>query len=933
MVKSSDNDDKKKDGKTGVGVGNMVKKGNVISSHIPLLFWGKNKGELDFTKRLIINNRDNNDTTTTTTSTEKPKAKENQNNLSSLFFEFCPTCGYCELNSDYVDTNYRDSIEKILCVVQEGDDYNYYCNSKSKTPSNDRSQSTPPLPYCSRKCMDYAKQNYLGDYLFHDGDFSEIVNKKEIDTDTNNKEDNDYRFLGLSLYNLCLKNLLLKSTNKNLKTQTFTKEESCSLTCICIFRHMLREQKLLQQQSTTNSTEIANNSDDLGFSSRIYDFERSCRKKYYDILKKDKQGSISSQQHQQIQDHLFEYWTVFRNHYYFTISTTTDEKHNSSNTTTQNKEFLELWMDSPHYLYFLHSFLSSSDQIMVEFNVIHPMSNFIQNHLFSSLNIPETSSSSYTQLKRILSCIKYITNTNNNGIKNNDDLSTRDYDSDSNDVKVWNWRQATRLVQMTRMNNNSSIPYSSSNNETMVDGKMRLDDENTISTIISQLSTRTYYGVFPELLSSLEKDGKEKAVATIKLKHSCVPSCIMEGTYYYNNTNNERRDDGLSSYLRLNFVALMDVVKYCDETGDKSLTSTEQCTSKGHWNLTISSPSFERNYNNHSSSSPNCDCIKCYYEVNVKETDITSSTTKTRRKEEIQNSLIHSYYDWREIKQLADFYMQLGKYSDACNLYDIILVAYFKDDSNINHDKKDVPVGDILHAKCASFLERGLYLKAHDLWKQSQELLLTRGNQHHDAIDLHVRKHLAYNIHNTTISASNSSEEEETDSLCNINNIDKLPFNSYCNNLVFISQKPVLTKEECFKAISISEKHGEWTTSRHYYVPTTDIPIHDIPELLHLFQDIWKTKLEPLFQRQFSSLFSSAKDSRIYIHDAFIVRYNVNEEKSHGHRQQQCYLPMHYDESYISFTIALNKVDEYAGGGELLLCDVVDLFEHNSSHF
>lgn len=47
--------------------------------------------------------------------------------------------------------------------------------------------------------------------------------------------------------------------------------------------------------------------------------------------------------------------------------------------------------------------------------------------------------------------------------------------------------------------------------------------------------------------------------------------------------------------------------------------------------------------------------------------------------------------------------------------------------------------------------------------------------------------------------------------------------------------------------------------------------------------------------------------NRILIHDAFVVRYDANGGQRH--------LPLHRDQSTISFSIALNGVGEYDGGG------------------
>mmetsp|Transcript_3399 Transcript_3399/g.5136 ORF Transcript_3399/g.5136 Transcript_3399/m.5136 type:complete len:90 (+) Transcript_3399:90-359(+) len=63
------------------------------------------------------------------------------------------------------------------------------------------------------------------------------------------------------------------------------------------------------------------------------------------------------------------------------------------------------------------------------------------------------------------------------------------------------------------------------------------------------------------------------------------------------------------------------------------------------------------------------------------------------------------------------------------------------------------------------------------------------------------------------------------------------------------------------------EEEG-WPTSRHCSVPTTDIPIHDIPPLLNWFDKVLKAT-------QFDETEVGKNGSGVYIHDAFIVQYDA----------------------------------------------------------
>ena len=96
---------------------------------------------------------------------------------------------------------------------------------------------------------------------------------------------------------------------------------------------------------------------------------------------------------------------------------------------------------------------------------------------------------------------------------------------------------------------------------------------------------------------------------------------------------------------------------------------------------------------------------------------------------------------------------------------------------------------------------------------------------------------------------------------------------------------------------------GGWTTQRHHAVPTTDIPIHESPELLGWFNRALRDRIAPLLAFHFGELLPSP--SAVRVHDAFLVRYSAEGGQAH--------LPMHTDESMLSLTIVLNE--QFTGGG------------------
>mmetsp|Transcript_17189 Transcript_17189/g.37094 ORF Transcript_17189/g.37094 Transcript_17189/m.37094 type:complete len:631 (-) Transcript_17189:97-1989(-) len=123
---------------------------------------------------------------------------------------------------------------------------------------------------------------------------------------------------------------------------------------------------------------------------------------------------------------------------------------------------------------------------------------------------------------------------------------------------------------------------------------------------------------------------------------------------------------------------------------------------------------------------------------------------------------------------------------------------------------------------------------------------------------------------------------------------------------VFVGEN-VLDADECKQMVQVAENfHNEsgnshWTTSRHYAVPTTDIPVYQIPELFSWFNVQLEKIIFPAMKINF------AIEGRLRIFDCFLVKYDA----STGQKR----LPLHNDQSEYSLTIAMNSLDEYEGGG------------------
>lgn len=294
-----------------------------------------------------------------------------------------------------------------------------------------------------------------------------------------------------------------------------------------------------------------------------------------------------------------------------------------------------------------------------------------------------------------------------------------------------------------------------------------------------------------------------------------------------------------------------------------------------------------------------CSCIRCMYELSLKGDEETG----------VSNDKLQ--LDQCQLKRLADLAMQQGRFDDATTLYNSILQMH-------PHD------GDVLHARAASYLGRassisykdqghcqGHFLEAQRLWKKAGSI---QECENHPEISTQVAKQRVYKTNECEESVAGINKE-----VIQTSNIGSIAFVSHLDGECFTTsnQTPVLTKKECQDAINSAEQHaskgenGGWTTSRHYAVPTTDIPLHELTDLHPWFHQLWQKTIRPLLRRQFvlvsppASLAGARNSYRdIFLHDVFLVRYDAARQR---------YLPPHYDESTHSFIIALN--DNFKGGG------------------
>jgi hypothetical protein len=115
----------------------------------------------------------------------------------------------------------------------------------------------------------------------------------------------------------------------------------------------------------------------------------------------------------------------------------------------------------------------------------------------------------------------------------------------------------------------------------------------------------------------------------------------------------------------------------------------------------------------------------------------------------------------------------------------------------------------------------------------------------------------------------------------------------------------VYNTDICRYIINESEKYatnnGGWTKKRHNNYPTTDLPVERIPSIFGLI-------LETLHNivKKVKKSYGLKDNMVVNIHDLFVVKYKDNEQN---------YLDMHRDGSFLSFNILLSDAADFEGGG------------------
>jgi len=200
--------------------------------------------------------------------------------------------------------------------------------------------------------------------------------------------------------------------------------------------------------------------------------------------------------------------------------------------------------------------------------------------------------------------------------------------------------------------------------------------------------------------------------------------------------------------------------------------------------------------------------------------------------------------------------------------------------SLIRRNKSDA---DGFHLYGVTLLSQGQWELAHRIWRYAHEL-----DRRHASLSKQASKDSAFVVSRSDTRLYSS-----------------LPYRALLHGEVFVTTAQPLPKAMCLnwiaKAESAAQTQGGWSTDRHQSVSTTDMPIHEIPEILEEWNDFFTDVLGPFLR----DAFRIVRD--IKVHDAFLVKYEAASGQTH--------LPDHTDESQFSLTLSLNDTTDFVGGG------------------
>ena len=373
------------------------------------------------------------------------------------------------------------------------------------------------------------------------------------------------------------------------------------------------------------------------------------------------------------------------------------------------------------------------------------------------------------------------------------------------------------------------------------------------------------------------------APAAALARHSCLPNSQVEMA------TEARGRDGESppacGGLRVSLVALRDVAP--GEEITVARVPVARPLAERHAELIRAFGGLQKTHiASASAEQPRvCACARCVYELCAAEG-------------------VPSPLAARELCALADQASEEGRHEDA--------ERCAREAAEADPDRET----GALHKVGVALLGQGRWAEAHEAWAKayaSWSEKQPRDREAFAALAAQVAKDRAYARASREYASSSGKPGEVTDADPKAAVPVRSPRALHPSAGIFTSgpedDAALLTPEACAVWIARAEAaaaaRGGWTTSRHYAVPTTDLPVHEIPSLLPLWNAFLARSLGPFLHACFPERVR-AGGSNVRVHDAFVVRYDAGAQR---------YLPAHVDQSEISVTLALNALGEYEGGG------------------
>lgn len=324
---------------------------------------------------------------------------------------------------------------------------------------------------------------------------------------------------------------------------------------------------------------------------------------------------------------------------------------------------------------------------------------------------------------------------------------------------------------------------------------------------------------------------------------------------------------------------------------------------------------------------PACRCALCRYE------NLVGSLSQNQGDLSVE-----------ELLAVGELYLGQGKHSTAIALLEAALELEERRRRDGVQTFEDWTWGRTVHALGAAYLALGRWRIAHETWLRVPPVA---GDLCPLPVELeeiraklwcypHVRVGEATAV---TASVAPQVDGRRTVSM-ELDGREGDGWETLLDGSIFLSPLPVISLQQCQAFINEAEEESVrsgfgWTTQRHYAAPTTDIPLHRLPQALAWFNVLWRDTIAPSLLKQF--LRSGERKGPVYlsIHDAFLVRYRCEEEWDLVKRayegnaveelsevdpatSAQRHLPLHTDESTLSFVLPLNAPSGdpgFVGGG------------------